>query len=64
VYLFTIIQVGCVVILWIVKSFKNVAPLFPLFVLLMIPLRALLGRVFTQEYIEQVRTFIKNAFHL
>ncbi|XP_028395702.1 band 3 anion transport protein-like isoform X2 [Dendronephthya gigantea] len=54
VYLFTIIQVGCVVILWIVKSIKDVAAIFPLVVLLMIPLRALLGRVFSIEHIEQL----------
>ncbi|XP_046846382.1 band 3 anion transport protein-like isoform X3 [Xenia sp. Carnegie-2017] len=54
VYLFTLIQVSCLIMLWIVKSIKSVAPFFPLFILAMVPLRAVLGRVFTQENIGQL----------
>ena len=57
VYLYTIIQTICIAMLWIVKSFKIISPIFPLVVLLMIPLRGLLGRLFTSEEMSQVGPF-------
>ena len=52
------IQISCVMVLWIVKSFKIISPIFPLVVLLMIPLRVLLGKVFSANEMEQVCCFL------
>lgn len=45
-HLFTFVQIFCLSVLWIVKSTKA-SLAFPFFLLLMIPLRAQMKRVFT-----------------
>ncbi|KAI0990567.1 hypothetical protein GJ496_008757 [Pomphorhynchus laevis] len=49
VHLFTIIQMACMIVLWIVKSIKLIAIAFPLMVALLIAVRKLLGHIFTQR---------------
>ncbi|KAK7576242.1 hypothetical protein V9T40_012528 [Parthenolecanium corni] len=45
-YLFTSIQLGCLTILWIIKS-SQFSLLFPFFLVLMVPLRAQLAHIFS-----------------
>ena len=50
-HLFTLIQVICLAVLWIVKtSLSSLA--IPFFVLLLIPVRFLLNKVFSQKELE------------
>ncbi|XP_021945310.1 sodium-driven chloride bicarbonate exchanger [Folsomia candida] len=48
VHLFTLIQLLCLVLLWIIKSLKQTAILFPLMLVVMMLVRKLLDYVFTQ----------------
>jgi len=50
-HLFTLIQAGCLGGLWIVKA-STWGILFPLFIALLVPIRFLLGRVFSSEHLE------------
>eukprot|EP00091_Calanus_sinicus_P025248 TRINITY_DN9518_c0_g1_i1.p1 TRINITY_DN9518_c0_g1~~TRINITY_DN9518_c0_g1_i1.p1 ORF type:complete len:154 (-),score=43.24 TRINITY_DN9518_c0_g1_i1:229-690(-) len=47
VHLFTAIQVGCFIILWLIQSFKQTSILFPIMLVLLIGIRKLLDRVFS-----------------
>ena len=47
VHLFTAIQVGCFIILWLIQSFKQTSILFPIMLVLLIGIRKLLDQVFT-----------------
>ena len=47
VHLFTAIQVGCFIILWLIQSFKQTSILFPIMLVLLIGIRKLLDYVFT-----------------
>ncbi|CAH8619441.1 unnamed protein product [Schistosoma curassoni] len=49
VHLFTIIQVACLVMLWVIKSIEVLAILFPIMVLAMCFIRKGLDFIFTQE---------------
>ncbi|XP_065203094.1 sodium bicarbonate cotransporter 3 isoform X2 [Planococcus citri] len=49
VHLFTIIQLICLIILWVIKSVKSTSILFPLMLVVMIALRKALDWVFTQR---------------
>lgn len=51
IHLYTAVQLAGLVVLWIVKS-SRVAVLFPLFILLLVPLRFLLSRVFDGKDLE------------
>lgn len=46
--LFTVLQAFGLALLWVVKSFKQIALAFPFFVILMIPYRSLLKFIFTE----------------
>ncbi|XP_031628420.1 electroneutral sodium bicarbonate exchanger 1-like [Contarinia nasturtii] len=53
VHLFTLIQVACLVFLWVIKSFSYTSILFPLMLVVMIGIRKLcLDRVFTYGELE------------
>ncbi|XP_021934526.1 sodium-driven chloride bicarbonate exchanger isoform X3 [Zootermopsis nevadensis] len=49
VHIFTIIQLTCLVILWVIKSFSTTSILFPLMLVVMIGIRKLLDFVFTRR---------------
>lgn len=50
IHAFTAVQVGALAVLWIVKS-SALAILFPLFIALLVPVRALLGRFISAEHL-------------
>ncbi|KAG8223167.1 hypothetical protein J437_LFUL000333, partial [Ladona fulva] len=49
VHVFTIIQLGCLIVLWVIKSFSATSILFPLMLVVMIGIRKLLDFFFTQR---------------
>lgn len=49
VHLFTIIQLACLIVLWLIKSFPETSILFPLMLVVMIGLRKALDLVFTRR---------------
>jgi len=49
VHLFTLIQLMCLVLLWVIKSMKSTAILFPLMLVVMMVVRKLLDYLFTQN---------------
>uniref|UniRef100_A0A8D8W5I7 Anion exchange protein n=1 Tax=Cacopsylla melanoneura TaxID=428564 RepID=A0A8D8W5I7_9HEMI len=49
VHLFTLIQLICLSVLWIIKSFRQTSILFPLMLVVMIGVRKLLDCLFTQR---------------
>ncbi|KAI5737514.1 hypothetical protein M8J76_014319 [Diaphorina citri] len=49
VHLFTIIQLVCLIVLWLIKSFSQTSILFPLMLVVMIGIRKLLDCLFTQR---------------
>ncbi|XP_013390370.1 sodium bicarbonate cotransporter 3 [Lingula anatina] len=49
VHIFTLIQIVCLILLWIVKSVKAISIAFPLMVLLMCVVRKFLERIFNQR---------------
>ncbi|XP_017115694.2 sodium-driven chloride bicarbonate exchanger isoform X13 [Drosophila elegans] len=49
VHLFTIIQLACLIILWLIKSFSQTSILFPLMLVVMIGIRKALDLVFTRR---------------
>ncbi len=48
IQLFTVLQLACLVILWVVKT-SSLAIIFPLFIALLVPVRQLAGHFFDQE---------------
>ncbi|TWT90122.1 Nitrogen regulatory protein [Pseudobythopirellula maris] len=51
IHLFTVLQLGCLVLLWVVKS-SPAGILFPLFIALLAPVRMLAGHWFSEESLE------------
>ncbi|XP_076368685.1 sodium-driven chloride bicarbonate exchanger-like isoform X3 [Tachypleus tridentatus] len=49
VHLFTVVQLACLVTLWVIKSYKPTSIAFPLMLVVMIGIRKLLDFVFTQR---------------
>lgn len=49
VHMFTLIQLACLIVLWVIKSFSSTSILFPLMLVVMIGIRKLLDFVFTQR---------------
>ncbi|ODM89301.1 Sodium-driven chloride bicarbonate exchanger [Orchesella cincta] len=49
VHLYTIIQLACLICLWVVKSVKKISILFPMMLVIMILVRKLLDFVFTKR---------------
>lgn len=49
VHLFTIIQLACLICLWLIKSFSSTSILFPLMLVVMIGIRKALDLVFTRR---------------
>ena len=52
--LFTVLQAFGLALLWVVKSFQQIALAFPFFVILMIPYRSLLKFIFTERELAAV----------
>jgi len=61
IHMFTSIQLFCLVILWVVKS-TSLSLAFPFFLLLMLPLRAQLTRIFTPVELRAVSSSLKAAW--
>ena len=53
VHLFTMVQLGCLAVLWFVKS-SSAGILFPLFIAALAPMRGLLSRFFSAEHLESL----------
>ncbi|XP_071448217.1 electroneutral sodium bicarbonate exchanger 1 isoform X3 [Hetaerina americana] len=49
VHVFTLIQLACLVVLWVIKSFSSTSIFFPLMLVVMIGIRKLLDFFFTQR---------------
>lgn len=49
VHLFTLIQIACLVCLWLIKSFNATSILFPLMLVVMIGIRKSLDLIFTRR---------------
>lgn len=54
VHLFTLIQLACFLLLWIVKSIKAISITFPLILVVMIGVRKLLDFIFTRDELKQL----------
>jgi len=54
VHLFTIIQVLCLAVLWVVKSIKSISIAFPLMVLIICFIRKAMDKVFTQRELKWI----------
>ncbi|XP_017477014.1 PREDICTED: electroneutral sodium bicarbonate exchanger 1-like [Rhagoletis zephyria] len=52
VHLFTAIQLACLIILWLIKSFPQTSILFPLMLVVMIGIRKVLDLLFTRRELE------------
>ncbi|XP_046386764.1 sodium bicarbonate cotransporter 3 isoform X7 [Ischnura elegans] len=49
VHMFTLIQLACLIVLWVIKSFSSTSIFFPLMLVVMIGIRKLLDFFFTQR---------------
>ena len=49
VHLFTMLQLTCLLLLWIIKSIKSISILFPIMVLALVGARKMMDYVFTQR---------------
>ena len=51
IHFYTVLQLACLAALWFVKSSSNssIGILFPLFIALLVPVRLLMGRIFSSE---------------
>jgi solute carrier family 4 (sodium bicarbonate transporter), member 10 len=49
VHMFTLIQLGCLICLWVIKSFSSTSILFPLMLVVMIGIRKSLDFLFTRR---------------
>ncbi|CAF3369159.1 unnamed protein product [Rotaria sp. Silwood1] len=49
VHMFTIIQLSCLILLWIIKSIKSISILFPIMVLALVGARKAMDYIFTQR---------------
>jgi solute carrier family 4 anion exchanger 2 len=52
IHLYTIIQLGLLAILWGVKSIKQIALFFPIVLMLLVPVRLNLTRIFTENQLD------------
>ncbi len=53
-HLYTLIQIGCLGLLWLIKSLKAVSIGFPLFFILLVPTRLQLSRFYSESELEAV----------
>ena len=51
IHAFTLLQLNCLVILWVVKS-SAIGILFPIIIALLVPVRMIAGKFFKQEYLD------------
>ena len=52
VHLFTLIQLSCLALLWIIKSIKKISILFPIMVLALVGARKAMDYIFTRKELE------------
>ena len=57
-HLFTVIQLLCVAMLWVVKI-SPAALAFPFFLIILMPIRGQLKRIFTEEELDAVSQLVK-----
>merc|ERR1719242_13955 len=62
VHLYTMIQIGCFVALWIIKSMKQTSILFPLMLVVIVFIRKLLDHVFTKKELQVLDDMLPD-FH-
>ena len=63
VHFFTLIQIFCFVVLWLIQEFKSVSILFPIMLVVITGIRKLLDYVFTQYEMKVSNNYVKN-FHI
>lgn len=54
-HLYTLIQILCLALLWLIKSVKAISIAFPLFFILLVPMRLQLTRFYSESELEAVR---------
>jgi len=54
VHLFTIIQLTCLILLWVIKSIKSISILFPIMVLALVGARKAMDYIFTQRELQSL----------
>jgi len=59
-HLYTLIQIGCLALLWAVKSIKQISLAFPFFLLLLVPIRLQLERFYTDSELQAVSLLVFN----
>jgi hypothetical protein len=52
VHLYTIIQLACLICLWIIKEIKQTSMFFPLMLIIIVGVRALLGKAFSKNELQ------------
>ncbi|MGY8770528.1 MAG: PTS sugar transporter subunit IIA [Pirellulales bacterium] len=52
IHCFTLLQLACLAILWMVKSSSSIGILFPVFIALLVPVRMLASKIFSEEHLE------------
>jgi hypothetical protein len=52
IHLFTVLQLVCLVVLWVVKGNGTIGILFPLFIAALVPVRLLMNRYFKEEHLQ------------
>ncbi|GAB4145041.1 MAG: hypothetical protein Tsb009_17000 [Planctomycetaceae bacterium] len=52
IHKYTLLQLGCLALLWIIKSNNQIGIIFPLFVAFLVPIRLLANRYFDPEHLE------------
>ena len=52
--MYTLIQIGLLAVLWGVKSIKQIALTFPFVLMMLIPIRLNLNRIFTENELDAV----------
>ena len=60
-HIFTGIQLLCLAVLWVVKS-TAAALAFPFFLIMLVPVRKILGRVFLPSELEAVSRYLLSFF--
>jgi len=59
-HMYTLIQFGCLGLLWGVKSIKDLALAFPFVLMFLVPIRIQLKRIFKESELEAVSFLVFN----
>ncbi|CAL8069832.1 unnamed protein product [Orchesella dallaii] len=60
-HMYTLIQISCLALLWGVKSWKQISLAFPFFLILLVPIRIQLKRIFTESELEALDAPLRPA---